>query len=835
MLITKLDSNWFFELLEPGNLDAAIPAVEARAERGLATPEGAQLVRETTIPAVLKGKFKASVPGDVHRDLMANGVIQDSHLGLNEFRTQWIGRSKWRYSCEFEVSHLADFNQLVFHGIDTVAKVFLNRHELFFANDMHLRYEVDVTGALKLGANVLEVEFESQEDWAEQKQNLRGKLPNAYSDPTNQIRKMACNYGWDWGPTLVTVGLWKDVELHQFSNKFSEVRALPGFEDETACLSIDLSVVGIEQELLAIVILDGKEISRETFIRSIKRDLRVAGLQAWWPRGYGNQKLYDLQIKLCSLSGDELDSRQMKVGFRKVEIHSAPDEIGTSFEIRVNDTRIWVRGANWIPAHTSITEVTRELYEARIADAVAANMNLLRVWGGGIFESKVFYETCDREGILVWQDCLFACAAYPEDEETKALVSQEIYQASERLSHHPSLAVWNGSNENIWGYFDWGWQEALAGRAWGEGLYLDVIPGVLRKVDPTRPYQPSSPYSQTMDIHPNDPNHGSAHLWEPWNRQDYTNYLTSVPRFATEYGYQSPASYSTIVRAIGEDELWEDSPGMRAHQKAMDGKLKLRRAVDIRFHEPKDFDEWHFLTQLEQARALTTAVSHLRAHHDVCSGSVIWQLNDCWPVSSWAVVDSEGQRKPAWHAVRKSYQDVFVAFTGDFHDCAIVIVNDSMQDLDVDQMLYAWNFAGTKSGLRRINGKVRSGSFLRFELAGDLKAFSPKDNYLSFDVMDQTYTKFFEVDKDLNYLAPSFSVNIRKEQQRVQIEIKAETLLRDLCLFPDRIDSRASISDNFFTVVPGTSKQVTVETKHPELFSLEAVEQIIRTANDQAK
>jgi beta-mannosidase len=338
-----------------------------------------------------------------------------------------------------------------------------------------------------------------------------------------------------------------------------------------------------------------------------------------------------------------------------------------------------------------------------------------------------------------------------------------------------------------------------------------------------------------MEIHPNDPNHGSAHLWEPWNRQDYTNYLTSVPRFATEYGYQSPASYSTIVSAIGESELWEDSAGMRAHQKAMDGKLKLRRAVDIRFHEPKDFDEWHFLTQLEQARALTTAVSHLRAHHDVCSGSVIWQLNDCWPVSSWAIVDFAGQRKPAWHAVRKSYQDVFVAFTGDVHDCAIVIVNDSIQDLEVDEELYAWDFSGAKRVLRRIAGKILSGTFLRVELAEDLKEFRAKDDYLSFELANQTYTKFFEVDKNLNYLPPRFSLNIQKDKQQVQIEIKAETLLRDLCLFPDRIDSQSSVSDNFFTVLPGTSKIVRVETNHPELFSLEAVKQIIRTANDQAK
>lgn len=836
MKLTKLDSGWTFEFLEAGNLPAAVAAVEGRTERGLGTPEGIEITKSTAIPTALKGKkYEAVVPGNIHDDLLRLGIIDDPHLGLNEFRTQWIGRSRWKYACNFQVTEIQEFNNLVFHGIDTVAAVYLNGELLLRANDMHIRYEIDVSGKIQIGANSLELIFESQEDWAEERARRNGSLPNAYSDPTNQIRKMACNYGWDWGPTLVTVGLWQPVELHQYSSKFGELRVLPSAEGQQATLAIGLEVVGKSEELQLEILVSGTLLVKTHIEEKYSAIFAVENVELWWPRGYGEQPLYEIQLKLTDASGSLVDSRTMQVGFRKVEIISEPDDIGRNFEIRVNNQRIWVRGANWIPAHTSLKSVTKELYETRIYDAIQANMNLLRVWGGGIFETNAFYEICDREGLLVWQDCLFACAAYPEADEDLKLIEIEITQASERLSHHASLAVWNGSNENIWGYFDWGWQEDLKGRPWGLGIYLELLPSLLKKLDPTRPYQPSSPYSQTMEVHPNDPNHGTAHLWEPWNRQDYTHYLDSVPRFATEYGYGAPASISTMKEAIGADELSENSPGMRSHLKARDGLEKLRRSVDLRFVEPRNFNEWHFLTQLEQARALATAITHLRSHYLVCSGSVIWQLNDCWPVSSWALVDSGGQRKPAWHAVRKSYQDLLISFQGDEKDLRLSISNDSQKSQSVAGNIELWDFAGNKQVIKSVNITVGPNSSVDVQLSELGHAVSPSNNYLAFEFGGEAATKFFKFDKELNYQKPHYELVATKNDIGLSITLKADSLMRDVCISPDQFDPHSSSSDSFFTLVPGATKTLEIRTQSPEKFTIEILRNIIRTANDQAK
>jgi|UniRef100_UPI0040475F07 beta-mannosidase len=835
MEIVPIDSGWKFEFLEAGNLGAAVNAVEARAARGLGTPEGIELTKNSKVPEDLVGEFSANVPGDIHQDLMRHGLIDNPHLGLNEFRIQWIGRSKWKYKCEFEVSRIWDFNDLVFQGIDTIAEVYLNGQWILSARDMHLRYSFEATKHLQVGTNLLEVVFDSQEDWAEERQSKNGELPNAYSDPTNQIRKMASNYGWDWGPTLVTVGLWKPVELQQYSSKFQELRVLPTVESGQARLLVSGQIAGNQDDLGIRISVSGEEIFEQKISSKFSTSIPVTNVNLWWPKGYGEQNLYDVTIDLISEEKNSLNSEHRKLGFRKVEVVSEPDQLGRNFEIRVNEKRIWVRGANWIPAHTSISLVSKQLYEDRIRDATEANMNLLRVWGGGIFENDLFYEICDREGVLVWQDCLFACASYPEADEDLELIGKEIHQATERLAHHPSLAVWNGSNENIWGYFDWGWQEKLNGRAWGKGIYLDLIPSLLEKLDPTRPYQPSSPYSQTMEVHPNDPNHGTAHMWEPWNRQDYLTYLDSVPRFATEYGYQSPASYSTMLRAIGEDQLWEDSPGMRAHQKAMDGKAKLRRSVDIRFQEPGNFLEWHFLTQLEQARALTTAISHLRSHHSISSGSVIWQLNDCWPVSSWALVDFEGQRKPAWHAVRKQYGDVFASFQGEGPDLRLVVVNDSQQDVSIVGSVDLWKMAGFSEQLVRVSEHLPPNTSAEILLAPSLGEIEKSDSYLVFELSGSLVCKFFDFDKNLQYPRPEYELEIHQSANGLVLEIQALNLLRDVCLFPDRVDQDSSCADNFFTLTPGSSKKIELKTSKKQLFTEAVIRSFIHTANDQSK
>jgi beta-mannosidase len=832
---TELDKDWNFRLLSVGNLAAAASAVKARIEKGLATPKALEVAMDARVNPKLVGTiFAAVIPGDVHTDLQRLGLIENPHLGLNEFKTQWIGRCEWEYSTNFEVTELAKFNQLEFGGLDTIAEVYLNGKHILSARDMHLRYQIDVNSLLKTGTNELKVVFQSQEDWAEAQEKIVGKYPNAYSDPTNQIRKMACNYGWDWGPTLVTVGIWRPIQLVQWdSARFDGLLVNPTVEEGVPTIHISGEILGTSECGLQIKHHGGILQTIAASGAMFDSKVLLPGLDLWWPVGYGEQPLYDFEIELIDSEGAVLETITKRLGFRQVELFSEPDSHGQSFEIKINGTRIWVRGANWIPDHTFLNEVTPERYRKRIQDAKDANMNLLRIWGGGIFETEDFYKVCDELGVLVWQDFLFACAAYPEDDFNSALVEQEALQAVTRLSSHCSLVLWNGSNENIWGYFDWDWQEPLAGRSWGLGYYQEIIPTVIAKLDPTRPYQPSSPWSGTIDIHPNDPNHGTAHLWEPWNRQDYSTYLDEVPRFVTEYGYQSPAAYSTLRKAIGESELWEDSEGMKAHQKAFIGKEKLHRGLDLRFPGlTENFDAWHYLTQLEQARALNIGIRHLRSHHDVSAGSVIWQLNDCWPVVSWAMIDFEGKRKPAWHVVRKAYAPRIVSFSKQASKNQMVLVNDTDQPWKTTARLTRAKITGLSEVIQESKVEVPKFSHLLIPVALNTEELDVATEFLVADAGDDRSLMFLGEDSELAYYKPQFELSISETEHGVKVIITAQTLVRELCLFVDRVEDQAEISDQAITLLSGESATVFISTTRANQFTESSLRQVARSANE---
>jgi beta-mannosidase len=831
----ELDKNWNFRLLSVGNLTAAASAVKARIEKGLATPKALEVAMDAKVnPRLIGASFTAVVPGDIHTDLQRQGLIENPHLGLNEFKTQWIGRCEWEYSTNFDVKDLATFNQLVFGGLDTVSEVYLNGKHILSARDMHLKYQVDVNGLLQIGTNVLRVVFQPQEDWAEAQEKIVGKYPNAYSDPTNQIRKMACNYGWDWGPTLVTVGIWRPIQLVQWDkSRLDGLIVNPTVEQGVPTILISGELLGTSEG--SVVIKHQGGTVQEIVASGATFDGKVSlpGLDLWWPLGYGDQPLYDFEIELIDSEGALLETITKRLGFRKVELISEADRHGQSFEIKINGSRIWVLGANWIPDHTSLNEVTPERYRKRIQDAKDANMNLLRIWGGGIFETEDFYKVCDEIGILVWQDFPFACAAYSEDDFNRALVEQEALQAVTRLSSHCSLVLWNGSNENIWGFFDWDWQEPLAGRSWGLGYYQEIIPTVIAKLDPTRPYQPSSPWSGTMEIHPNDPNHGTAHLWEPWNRKDYPTYLDEVPRFVTEYGYQSPAAYSTLRKAIGESELWEDSEGMKAHQKAFIGKEKLHRGLDFRFPGlTKNFDAWHYLTQLEQARALNIGIRHLRSHHDVSAGSVIWQLNDCWPVISWAMIDFEGIRKPAWHVVRKAYAPRIVSFSKQESKTQMVLVNDTNQSWKTTARITRAKITGVSEVIQESKVEVPKFSHLLIPVALNTEELDVATEFLVADAGNDRSLMFLGEDSELAYEGAQFELSISETGHGVKVIITARTLVRELCLFVDRVDDQAEISDQAITLLSGESATVFISTTRANQFTESSLRQVARCANE---
>jgi beta-mannosidase len=778
----------------------------------------------------------ATVPGCVHTDLLAAGLIPDPYLDDNERALTWIGRTGWEYATTFRWTPGApgDRVDLVCAGLDTVATVELNGVELGRTANMHRSYRFDARPALRAGDNELVVRFESAYAYAERWRDTLGARPNAYAEPFNFIRKMACNFGWDWGPTLVTAGIWQPIGLQTWSGaRLATVRPLVTVEDGFGCVEAHVEVERDRGDAPLTVIATVAGVRAEATVPAGERtavvSLAVPDPALWWPRGYGEPALYALEVRL----GD--DAWRRRIGFRAVRVDTAPDGAGTPFTVVVNDRAVFVRGVNWIPDDVFVTRVTGERLAHRLGQAAGANINLLRVWGGGRYESDDFYDLADERGLLVTQDFLFACAAYPEEEPFAAEVAAEAAEQVTRLASHPSLILWTGNNENIWGWHDWGWQRALAGRTWGAGFYHRLLPDVVSTLDPTRPYWPGSPWSGTPDRHPNDPAHGTTHIWDVWNQVDYAHYRDYRPRFVAEFGYQGPPAYATLRRALSDDPLATDSPGMRHHQKAIDGDRKLRRGLDAHFRPPCDFDDWHYLTQLNQARAVTLGVTHFRALWPVCAGSVVWQLNDCWPATSWAAVDGDGRRKPLWHALRKAYADRLLTVQPRDGVPALVAVNDTDEAWRAGATVSRLGFDGARSASSAIPLDVPPRSTVTAPLPPDVRTpDDPRRELLVADAGDARAFWFFAEDRDLDLPAARWAADVEPVDGGVRVTVTARTLLRDLTLFPDRLDPAAEVDDALVTLLPGASATFTVTAPSPLDPVALTSRPVLRAVNDIA-
>lgn len=839
---SELSGPWTMSLVSVGNLDGAVAAQELRIPKGLALDGSAVRVRGYRPPATAAtSELPASIPGSVHTDLMSAGLLEDPALGLAEEAQHWVARCTWRYRTAFTVDRsLGSVVELVFEGLDTYVTVFLNGEQILRAENMHRSYVVDVTSRLREGENELTLEFDAQADTADLRRDAAGGMPNAYPDPTNFVRKMACNFGWDWGPTVVTAGVWKPIRLRQWSAaRLGDVRAAAMAPDGTPVLDV-VGLVSVEgkgdgEGLVATIALAGESWTAPVIDGTFAVHVELPDVSLWWPRGFGEQSLHDLSVTLTSRDSRTLDTWRRRVGFKSVAIENSPDDIGTGFTLVVNGQPVWVRGANWIPEDLFPARMTPDRYRERITQAVEANMNLLRVWGGGIYESDDFYAACDELGVMVWQDFLFACAAYPEDDATWAEVEAEAREAVTRLMSHASLTVWNGSNENTWGFWDWEWQAPLAGRTWGFGYYDRLLPSIIEELDPAHAYVPSSPWSGSLDVYPNEDAHGTKHIWDVWNQVDYLRYRDHRPRFVVEYGFQAPATYSTLAASVGAANLDEDSPEMRGHQKALDGRAKLRRGLDLRFPRMEGFDDWLFLTHLEQARALRVGITHLRSDHEVCTGSIIWQLNDCWPAVSWAIVDSAGRYRPSWYAVRRAYADRIATIQPDGAGLTVCLVNDTAEEWVAEGRLTRHDFAGVRLADQAVLATVPARGSVRLPVAEEVRTSrQPTGELLVLDLDGSRDTWFFAEDADLDYSAPRFSAVAVSHGGETIVTVTAETLLREVCIFPDRVGGHLSVDDVLVTLLPGESHRFVVtggRLDEPEAARLTSAP-VLRFAND---
>ncbi|WP_062648627.1 glycoside hydrolase family 2 protein [Streptomyces maremycinicus] len=762
--------------------------------------------------------FPAVVPGCVHTDLLAAGVIPDPFIGRGEEEVAWVGRREWTYERELPaVPSGHEQTDLVFDGLDTVAEITLNGQLLGRVRNMHRSYRFDVTGL----EGPLAVRFVSAYAEAEAVRGRAGERPGAYSEPYQYLRKMACSFGWDWGPTLVTAGIWRPVRVERWSTaRLARVRPLVTVEEGVGVVELRVEVerTRVEAGLTLEARVAGRSARVEVTGTSGVVRVEVPEAELWWPRGYGGQPLYDVELTLRH-GNAPLDVWRRRVGFRSVGLDTSADAHGTGFTLVVNGERLFARGVNWIPDDVFPSRVSRERYRKRLRQAADAGVDLVRVWGGGVYESEDFYDACDELGLLVWQDFPFACAAYPEEQPLRGEVEAEARENVVRLMPHPSLVLWNGNNENLWGFRDWGWEERLAGDSWGEGYYLGVLPRVVAELDPTRPYTAGSPWSGSWEHHPNNPAHGTHHAWEVWNKLDYTAYRREVPRFVAEFGWQAPPAHATLRRALPGEELAPDSPGMLHHQKAEDGNGKLARGLARHFDVPAgDFDRWHYLTQVNQARAVAAGIEHWRSHWPVCAGTIVWQLNDCWPVTSWAAIDGDGREKPLYHELRRLYADRLLTFQVRHGEMVLAAVNQSAEPWKGTVSLRRMSVAGEVIGAARVELAVGARVVDVLRVPAELEPAGHEE----FLVADAGVSPgsggtasegglraahFPVPDRDFAYPPPRFEVSVAPGS----VTVTARTLVRDLLLQADRLAPGARADRGLVTLLPGERVTIGVE------------------------
>ncbi|NYH52778.1 beta-mannosidase [Nocardiopsis arvandica] len=781
------------------------------------------------VPEDIAGRaVPAQVPGSTHLDLLAAGLIPEPYLDTNETELAWMHRVGWRYSLTFEAEApgAGERVDLAFDGLDTVATVELNGVVLGTTANMHRGYRFDVREVLRAGANELAVSFRPALEYAEEVREELGARPHVNAHPFNMVRKMACSFGWDWGPDLQTAGIWKPVRLERWRTaRLSQTRPLVTVDERgTGRVEVHADVEHSGSAPTSSLVLTA-EVAGQRAAATVAPGsgkgvvvVEVPDARLWWPVGHGDQPLYDLDLALTEEGGSEpLDSAARRVGFRTITVDTEPDEHGTPFTVVVNGKPIFVKGANWIPDDHFLTRITRERLARRVDQAVGAHMNMLRVWGGGVYESEDFYDVCDERGVLVWQDFLLACASYPEEEPLWSEFEAEARENVARLTSHASLALWNGGNENLWGFMDWGWQEELRGRTWGHGYYTDLFPRIVAELDPTRFYADGSPYTPGFapdEVHPNDERHGTRHEWTVWNQTDYRAYQDQVPRFCSEFGFQGPPTWATLTDWVHDEPLTPTGEAFLLHQKAEDGNGKLDRGLSAHLPTPRTFEDWHWATQLNQARAIAFGVEHLRSWWPRTAGSLVWQINDCWPVTSWAAVDGDERPKPLWYGLRRAYAPRLLTVQPRDGRLVLVAVNDTDEAWSAPVRAERQTFGGEVLHTEGIELDVPPRSVAESDLAREL--FAARDagrEVLVATAGDVRLVHPFREDVHLDYDPDALTAVAEPVEGGYRVEVRAASFARDVSLMADRLAPDAEVDDMLVDLLAGEAHRFTVRTK----------------------
>ncbi|MEQ1768851.1 MAG: glycoside hydrolase family 2 protein [Devosia sp.] len=654
----------------------------------------------TTTARKLKTK-KITLPGDVHTALLTTGEIPDPYFGANEQIVMWVHDTSWTMERKFTAAttDIDGYLTLTLDSVDCIATVFLNGEEIARTQNQFIRYDIDVTGKVRAGTNTLRLEFAVTKDVAKARADAHpipipftnnyksNGLPGVHM---NFVRKAACHAGWDWGICLMPTGVYGRMAIRKSRIARQEsVEVTQAHGRNSVELSIKTRLFAFAEGSVEVThTIDGQRIDDKVAVRPGENvfihNLTIKNPKLWWPNGQGEQPLYEL------VSNVEGEITRRKIGLRKLEWIVEKDAIDHNFKVRVNGRDITAMGANWIPADAIPSRITPAVVRDLLESARAVNMNMMRVWGGGQYEPDYFYELCDELGIMVWQDFMFSCMSYPSNREFLDDVRTEITQQIRRLSHHACIALWCGDNEVI-GSIQW-YSETKTDPARYIANYdrlNSMLGNIVEDEDPGRRFWPSSPSLGYMDFSDgwHSDTRGDMHYWSVWHEaKDFSAYRDVNPRFASEFGFQSFTSMNVIETFSNPEDRNPSSPVMESHQRNTGGNARILETMTRYFRFPSDFDQMVFLSQVQQGLAIKTAIEYWRSTKPRCMGTLYWQINDTYPVASWASLDYGGQWKLLHYMAKRFYLPVNVVAVPDKESDALVLkgINDSAVRAEVN-------------------------------------------------------------------------------------------------------------------------------------------------------
>ena len=748
----------------------------------------------------------AEVPGHVHLDLLRAGVIADPSEAAHELGCRWVDEEDFSYRLEFEFRPDPERPRRVirFEGLDTIATVTVNGEALAEHDNMFVPLELDVSDRLRAGKNELCVHFLSAARVGRERRArylAAEGLPDSVLrfDERAFVRKAQYMFGWDWGPRLASAGIWRPVSLLEFRSRFRDVltrqRHLPDGDVELVFESV------FEGPGQALHFIEG----RDQPVRD-GEVLRLSRPELWWPAGLGAQRLYRVTSLLVpeSAAGDAaaleahaLDRREQRLGFRELRLVREPDRFGESFEFAVNGRPLFAVGANWIPDDSFPSRVSEQRTRRQLERARDLGMNMLRVWGGGLYESDVFYDAADELGLLIWQDFAYACSYYPDDEAARRVASVEAREAITRLRRHPSLALWCGNNENLTMFHDkWGGAEGHPGRYYGEHIYDRVLPELVAQLDPERPYIPSSPFGGEI---PNGGGSGDQHYWDVWHgRGDYAHYADSTARFSSEFGFASAPGRRAVKRMLAgvSEPLAKDlrHPLARFHDKTAKGYDTFVGYVELHYPPSKDLEEWSYYSQLNQRDALRFGIEHYR-RSEFCRGCLLWQLNDCWPAQSWAVIDGEGDYKAAAYELRRLYAPGLLSIVCDGETARLwAVLDNSERALSGKAVLEARSLRDGRVFRHWTAEVALEPGQRRIALEAQLAGLDPNDVLLVAHLKELTAVRLLAEPK---HVAPA-AVPLEIVHDGLALSVSSPAPVVDLFLWDEHAD--LEFLDNFVTL-----------------------------------